>query len=71
MFKGTIIGRCRLRLILDHRRMTQEDLVVISGLHKSQINEYINNKRIMSLKSARIISKSCKCKIEDLYEWLD
>ncbi|WP_353852458.1 helix-turn-helix domain-containing protein [Rossellomorea marisflavi] len=66
-----IIGRCRLRLILDHRRMTQEDLVVMTGIHKSQINEYINDKRTMSLKSARIISKSCKCSIEDLYEWLD
>lgn len=66
-----IIGRCRLRFILDHRRMSQEDLVVMTGIHKSQINEYINNKRIMSLKSARIISKSCNCSIDDLYEWLD
>ncbi|MEW5569694.1 helix-turn-helix domain-containing protein [Rossellomorea marisflavi] len=66
-----IIGRCRLRFILDHRRMSQEDLVVMTGIHKSQINEYINDKRKMSLKSARIISKSCNCSIDDLYEWLD
>ncbi|MGD7047001.1 helix-turn-helix transcriptional regulator [Rossellomorea marisflavi] len=69
--RSKIIGRCLLRTILDHRRMSQEDLVVKTGIHKSQINEYIHNKRIMSLKSARIISKSCKCSIDDLYEWLD
>jgi transcriptional regulator with XRE-family HTH domain len=66
-----VIGRCLLGSILDHKRMTQEDLSAMTGIHKGQINEYIHNKRIMSLNSARVIANSLGCKIDDLYKWND
>jgi transcriptional regulator with XRE-family HTH domain len=64
-----VIGRCLLGQILKKRHMTQEDLSVITGIHKSQINEYINNKRIMMLNSAKVIANALNCKIDDLYSW--
>jgi transcriptional regulator with XRE-family HTH domain len=64
-----VIGRCLLGQILKKRRMTQEDLAIITGIHKSQINEYINNKRTMMLNSAKIIATALDCKIDDLYKW--
>jgi putative transcriptional regulator len=64
-----VIGRCLLGQILKKRHMTQEDLSAITGIHKSQINEYINNKRTMMLNSAKVIADSLNCKIDDLYNW--
>ncbi|WP_432806464.1 helix-turn-helix transcriptional regulator [Lederbergia lenta] len=64
-----IFGKCLLLSILYKRKLTQLDLASLTGIHKNQINEYISNKRRMSLKNARIISVALRCKIEDLYEW--
>lgn len=67
--KRKIIGRCLLQKLLDERRMTQLDLAVATGLHKSQINEYISNVRVMSLQNAKIIANCLNCHIDDLYQW--
>lgn len=64
-----LIGRCLLGSILYSRRMTQEDLAAMTEMNKSQINEYIHNKRAMSLNSAKVIANALSCRIEDLYEW--
>ncbi len=66
-----IIGRCLLIHILHRLKMTQIELEELTGINRKQINEYIHNKRTMSLKNARVISKALKCHIEDLYEWND
>jgi DNA-binding XRE family transcriptional regulator len=66
---GNIIGRCLLGELLNYRRMTQEELAAKTDMNKGQINAYIRNKRIMSLTSARKISYTLNCRIEDLYEW--
>lgn len=65
----SIFGRCLLLEILEKKRMSQADLSYRTNISRSQINEYINNGRIMSFKNARIISCELGCKMEDLYEW--
>lgn len=67
--KRNIVGRCLLGDILYKKAMTQVDLEIITGINKVQINEFINNKRVMSLNNAKIISDALNCLIEDLYEW--
>lgn len=67
--ESTVIGKCLLLDLLNKRYMSQADLVAKTGINKSQISEYINNKGAMSLSTARVISKTLDCKIEDLYEW--
>lgn len=49
--------------------MTQADLVEKTGIAKSQISEYISNKSVMSLNTAKVISLALNCSIDDLYEW--
>ena len=49
--------------------MTQQDLAVLTGMSKQEINTYANNRRKMSLKSAKIIATALKMNIDDLYEW--
>jgi putative transcriptional regulator len=64
-----IFGKCLLLNLLERRRMTQSDLAAITGISKTQINEYIANTRKMSLANAYIISRALRCHIEDLYNW--
>ncbi|MBW3111943.1 helix-turn-helix domain-containing protein [Bacillus sp. MCCB 382] len=66
MFK---VGRCLLRDRLLDADLTQTQLAEITYIPKSQISEYVNNKHVMSLESAKIISHALNCNIEDLYEW--
>lgn len=49
--------------------MNQQQLSERSRIPKSQISEYINNKHVMSLESAKTISHILECDIEDLYQW--
>lgn len=67
--KRNVIGKCLLGDILYKKDMTQIDLEIITGISKTQINEFINNRRVMSLNNAKIISDALNCLIEDLYEW--
>jgi putative transcriptional regulator len=65
-----IIGKCLLQHLLNQRRMTQADLSAMTGISKTQINEYITNTRIMSLFNAKLIANALRCcNIDDLYEW--
>jgi transcriptional regulator with XRE-family HTH domain len=63
------IGQCLLQYLLDKRQMTQADLSRKTGISTQQISDYINNRRVMSLKNARIISRAIGCIIDDLYDW--
>ncbi|MGD6876914.1 helix-turn-helix domain-containing protein [Bacillus infantis] len=63
-----VIGRCLLLDILNKKYMTQADLVIKTGLSKSQISEYIGNKNVMGLNAAVIIAHALGCKVEELYE---
>ena len=64
-----IIGKCLLLDILNRKRMTQADLAAMTGIARTQINEYIANTRKMSLVNAKLIAYVLRCHIDDLYEW--
>ncbi|MBU8770284.1 helix-turn-helix transcriptional regulator [Cytobacillus oceanisediminis] len=66
MFK---VGKCLLSDRLSAADLTQTELSELTKIPKSQISEYVNNKHIMSLESAKKISYALDCDIEDLYVW--
>lgn len=63
------IGRCRLRSILRARKLRQTHFAEMVGMSKQQINDYVNNRVIMSIETARRFAKILDCQIDDLYEW--
>lgn len=66
MFK---VGKCLLGDRLKQVDLTQSQLAERTNIPKSQISEYVNNKHVMSLESARIIAFVLNCHIEELYQW--
>jgi putative transcriptional regulator len=64
-----IFGKCLLLNLLEKRRLTQADIAAMTGISKTQINEYISNTRRMSLANAYLISCALKCHVEELYTW--
>lgn len=64
-----IIGSCLLSDQLRKADLTQAELAELTNIHKSQISEYVNNKHVMSLESAKTISYVLNCSIEELYQW--
>lgn len=67
MFK---VGKCKLSDRLKKADLTQTELAELTNIPKSQISEYVNNKHVMSLESAKIISFVLNCHIEELYYWV-
>lgn len=65
------IGRCRLRSILRARKLRQNRFAEMVGMSKQQVNDYVNNRVIMSIETARRFAKVLDCQIDDLYEWVD
>lgn len=63
------IGNCLLRRRLREAKMTQAELARRSGINPSLISDYVNNRFIMGLEAARIISEIVDCDITELYEW--
>jgi transcriptional regulator with XRE-family HTH domain len=49
--------------------MTQLELAERMGITVQQINKYVLNRQIMSLKVAKNIASILGCRIDDLYEW--
>lgn len=67
---GYYPGRCLLARKLKEIGKTQQWLSDVTGLSKSQISDYVTNRRIMSLPTAMTISKAMKCLMDDLYEFV-
>lgn len=63
------IGKSLLADRLKKADLTQVELSELTGIPKSQISEYVNNKHTMSLVTAYNISRVLNCRIEDLYNW--
>ena len=63
------VGCCQLRRLLNQRNMTQNDLADLTGLSKTKISDYVNNRSVMSLGTAAWIAECLKCSIDDLYEY--
>jgi transcriptional regulator with XRE-family HTH domain len=64
------VGKCQLSDRLKKADLTQTELAELTNIPKSQISEYVNNKHVMSLETARIISYVLNCHIEELYNWV-
>lgn len=69
MNQSDIFGKCLLEDLLRKRKMSKTDLAVKTGIDKAQISKYISKDRAMSLATARIISRTLNCTIDELYEW--
>lgn len=65
---GYYPGRCLLVRRLKEIGKSQQWLSDVTGISKSQISDYVNNRRIMSLPTAMTISMAVGCSINDLYE---
>lgn len=63
------VGRCLLRDLLHKNDMSQVELAERLNSSPQQIQHYVQNNRIMSLKVAKNISVILNCDIDDLYEW--
>lgn len=62
-------ARCRLRKILAEKRVSQDELALKLGMKKSQISAYTTNRRMMTLHTAKKVSRELNVLIDDLYEW--
>lgn len=64
------VGKCRLKILLKERKITQNEFASMMGMSKQQINDYITgHTATMSLKTAKNIAHKLDCPIDDLYEW--
>lgn len=65
------IDRCRLRSILRAKKMRQIRLAQMVGMSKQQVSDYVNERMIMSLETARRFARALDCYIDDLYDWVE
>lgn len=63
------VGKCLLGGQLKQKGLTQSQLAEMTSIPKSQISEYVNNKHVMSLETAKTIANKLNCNIEELYQW--
>lgn len=64
------VGRCLIKDRLRIVKLTQQELADKLGMSKTQISDYANDHRKMSLKTARKVAQALDCHIDDLYEWV-
>jgi transcriptional regulator with XRE-family HTH domain len=64
-------GRCLLQPLLDSADMSQSELSRRTGIPREMIVKYIHKRAPIPLDKARLISRTIKCTIDDLYEWND
>jgi transcriptional regulator with XRE-family HTH domain len=62
-------GRCLLRFRLKEAGITQKSLADRLLMPISQVSDYVNNRRDMTLNTAANNAYVLNCAIEDLYEW--
>lgn len=64
------VGRCRLKSILKAQKKTQTELAKNVGLSPQRINDYANNRIVMSLLHAIRIAQALDVSVNELYEWV-
>ncbi|WP_042165623.1 helix-turn-helix domain-containing protein [Paenibacillus gorillae] len=62
------LGACLLALRLSEARMTAEQLAQLLQYKPERLVDYIDNKRVMPLKTAIAIADTLGCRERDLYE---
>lgn len=65
------LGRCLLQERLEEAGMTIEELAQELLFKKERIVDFIENKRVMSLKIALSVAGTIGCPVERLYERVD
>lgn len=65
-----LVGRCLLQQRLNEFGITQQQLADRLHMPISQISDYVNNRKKMSLRNAKSIAAEINCYIDDLYEWV-
>lgn len=64
------VGHCLLKSILKQKKISQQELALATGINKQDISNYANDRRVMSLKTAKRISTALNCSMDVLYEWI-
>lgn len=64
------VGKCQIPNLLNEIKQNQAWLSEKTGISNNQISDYANNRYVMSMKTAKIISHVIGCSINDLYEWV-
>jgi plasmid maintenance system antidote protein VapI len=65
------IGKCLLSEILDKLDMTPAELARRLGVHRQQVDKWINGKQRMSMESAKNVASILSIDHGDeLYEWV-
>ncbi|MFC5452992.1 helix-turn-helix domain-containing protein [Paenibacillus aestuarii] len=63
------LGRCLLEERMAESGFNKEELARILLYKPEKLQDFIDNKRVMSLKSAVHIADALHCHAEELYEW--
>jgi plasmid maintenance system antidote protein VapI len=63
-------GKCLLLPLLKELGITQKQCADKANMKATQINDYIHNRRKMSIDNAKTISEAIGCNMSDLYEWI-
>lgn len=66
---SNLVGKCRLRKLLEQKDMSQSTLARKLNTTPQQVQHYVQNTRMMSLTTAKRIALILDCLIDDLYEW--
>jgi len=64
------VGRCLLASRLKEAGMTQQDLCEKLNMSASQVSDWVNNVKKMSLGNAKTVANALGIVIDDLYEWI-
>ncbi|MBU8715438.1 helix-turn-helix domain-containing protein [Brevibacillus parabrevis] len=64
------VGRCLLARRLREAKMTQQDLCEKLNMPPSQISDWANDVKKMSLGNAKSVAHALHIHIDDLYEWI-
>ncbi|MBA2942175.1 helix-turn-helix transcriptional regulator [Paenibacillus sp. CGMCC 1.16610] len=62
------LGRCLLSERLQEKGMSMEELAQVLHYKPEKLSDFVENKRIMPLKSAISIAVTLGCEVNDLYE---
>lgn len=62
-------GRCLMTRRLKEIKKNQQWLSEATGISKTQISDYANNRKVMMIWTAKAISVAIGCHIDDLYEF--
>ncbi|MEK3717972.1 helix-turn-helix transcriptional regulator [Paenibacillus sp. FSL R7-0333] len=66
---GYVPGRCLLKKRLREIRKNQQWLAEELNMPKTQVSDYVNNRKVMSLATAKTIAMKLGCYIDDLYDF--